>query len=81
MTGSQWLGLSAPRNLPAPIAQRLIALVPEILRKPDIASRLEELQTLPRRTPVVGDEFVKVIRSQIDTWTQVAKRAKVEVIV
>jgi hypothetical protein len=28
---------------------------------------------------VVGDEFVKVVRSQIDTWTAVAKKAKVEV--
>lgn len=81
LTGSQWLGLSAPKNLPAPIAQRLTALMPEILAKPDIASRLEELQTLPRKQPVVGDDFVRLIRAQIGTWTQVAKRAKVEVIV
>jgi tripartite-type tricarboxylate transporter receptor subunit TctC len=81
MTGSQWLGLSAPKNLPTPIAQKLSALMPEILAKPDIMSRLEELQTLPRKTPVVGDEFVKLIQGQIDTWTKVAKRAKVEVVV
>jgi len=81
MTGSQWLGLSAPKNLPAPIAQKLAALMPEILAKPDIAQRLEELQTLPRKNPVVGDEFVKLIQGQIDTWSKVAKRAKVEVIV
>ena len=81
MTGSQWLGLSAPKNLPAPIAQKLSSLMPEILAKPDIMARLDELQTLPRKTPVVGDEFVKVIQSQINTWTKVAKRAKVEVIV
>jgi tripartite-type tricarboxylate transporter receptor subunit TctC len=79
MTGSQWLGLSAPKNLPAPIVQRLTALMPEILAKPDITSRLEELQTLPRKTPVVGDEFVKLIRTQIDTWTKVARRANVQV--
>ena len=81
MTGSQWLGLSAPKNLPAPIVQKLSALMPEILAKPDIASRLEELQTLPRKSPVVGDEFVKLIRSQIDGWTKVAKRANVQVMV
>jgi tripartite-type tricarboxylate transporter receptor subunit TctC len=81
MTGSQWLGLSAPKNLPAPIAQKLSALMPEILAKPDIMSRLEELQTLPRKTPVIGDDFVKLIQGQIDTWTKVAKRAKVEVVV
>ena len=56
-------------------------MVPEILAKPDIASRLEDIQTLARKTPVVGDDFVKLIQSQINTWTAVAKRAKVEVIV
>ncbi len=81
LTGSQWLGLSGPKDLPAPIAQRLTALIPEILAKPDIAQRLEDIQTLPRKTPVVGDEFVKLIQSQITNWTAVAKRAKVEVIV
>jgi tripartite-type tricarboxylate transporter receptor subunit TctC len=80
LTGSQWLGLSAPKGLPAPIAQRLSTLIPEILAKPDIASRLEDLQTLPRKTPVLGDDFVKLINSQIDTWRSVAKVANVEVI-
>lgn len=79
LTGSQWLGLSAPKNLPAPIAQRLTALMPEILAKPDVMARLDDLQTLPRKTPLLGDDFVKLIRSQIDTWTKVAKRARVEV--
>lgn len=49
LTGSQWLGLSAPKGLPGPILARLTALIPEILAKPDIAARLEEIQTLPRR--------------------------------
>jgi tripartite-type tricarboxylate transporter receptor subunit TctC len=80
MTGSQWLGLSGPKGLPAPVVSRLTALVPELLSKPDVMARLEELQTLPRKTPVLGDDFVKLIRSQVDTWTQVARRAKVEVI-
>jgi tripartite-type tricarboxylate transporter receptor subunit TctC len=80
MTGSQWLGLSAPKGLPAPIAQKLTALIPELLAKPDVAARLEEIQTLPRKTPVLGDDFTKLIREQIETWTQVARKAKVEVI-
>ncbi len=80
LTGSQWLGLSAPKGLPAPIVQRLTALIPEILAKPDFAARLEDLQTLPRKNGVVGDEFVSLIRSQIDTWRSVAKVANVEVI-
>jgi tripartite-type tricarboxylate transporter receptor subunit TctC len=80
LTGSQWLGLSAPKGLPAPLVQRLSALIPEILAKPDIASRLEDLQTLPRKSPVLGADFVKLINSQIDTWRNVAKLANVEVI-
>ena len=80
LTGSQWLGLSAPKGLPAPIVARLSALIPEILSKPDMAARLEDVQTLPRKTMVMGEDFNKLIRAQIGTWTQVAKRAKVEVI-
>ncbi len=80
LTGSQWLGLSAPKGLPAPIVQRLTALIPEILAKPDFAARLEELQTLPRKGGVMGDEFVSLIRSQVETWRAVAKLANVEVI-
>ena len=80
LTGSQWLGLSAPKGLPAPILQRLTALIPEILAKPDIAARLEEFQTLPRKNAVLGTEFVKLINGQIDTWRDVAKLANVEVI-
>lgn len=80
LTGSQWLGLSAPKGLPAPIVQRLSTLIPEIFSKPDMVSRLEELQTLPRKTPVLGNEFVQLINSQIETWRAVAKLANVEVI-
>lgn len=80
LTGSQWLGLSAPKGLPAPIVQRLSTLIPEILSKPDFAARLDDLQTLPRKVPVVGGDFEKLIKSQIDTWRAVAKQANVEVI-
>ena len=80
LTGSQWLGLSAPKGLPAPIAQRLVALIPEVLARPDVAVRLEEVQTLPRHPNLVGDEFVQLVRGQIDAWRAVARTSNVEVI-
>jgi tripartite-type tricarboxylate transporter receptor subunit TctC len=80
LTGSQWLGLSAPKGLAAPIVQKLTALIPEVLVKPDVAARLEDLQTLPRNPTLLGDDFVKLMRSQIDTWRTVARNANVEVI-
>jgi len=80
LTGSQWLGLSAPKGLPAPIAQRLTALIPQILAQPDIMAQLDELQTLPRKSPLLGNDFSQLIQSQISTWTAVAKKANVEVV-
>ena len=80
LTGSQWLGLSAPKGLQAAIAQRLSALIPEVLARPDVAARLEDLQTLPRTPTLLGEEFSQLVRSQIDTWRTVARSANVEVI-
>jgi tripartite-type tricarboxylate transporter receptor subunit TctC len=80
LTGSQWLGLSGPKGLPAPIVQRITTLIPELLSKPDVVARLDDVQTLARKTPVLGEDFNKLIREQISTWTTVARKAKVEVI-
>jgi tripartite-type tricarboxylate transporter receptor subunit TctC len=80
LTGSQWLGLSAPKGLPAPIAQRLAALIPEVLARPDVAARLEELQTLPRSPNLMGDDFVQLVKGQIESWRAVARSGNVEVI-
>ena len=80
LTGSQWLGLSAPKGLPAPMAQRLAGLIPDVLARPDVAARLEDLQTLPRTPNVMGDEFVALVKTQIDAWRAVARTSNVEVI-
>ena len=80
LTGSQWLGLSAPKGLPAPITQRLTALIPEIISKPDLVARFEELQTLPRSPNLLGNDFVQHVRKEIDEWRTVARAANVEVI-
>jgi tripartite-type tricarboxylate transporter receptor subunit TctC len=80
LTGSQWLGLSAPKGLSAPIAQRLAALIPEVLARPDVAARLDELQTLPRTPNLMGDDFVQLVKAQIESWRTVARASNVEVI-
>jgi tripartite-type tricarboxylate transporter receptor subunit TctC len=80
LTSAQWLGLSAPKNLPAPIAERLTAIMPGIIARPDIMARLTDLQTLPR-TPAhpAGADFVAVIRQEIADWTAVARRFNIVV--
>jgi tripartite-type tricarboxylate transporter receptor subunit TctC len=80
LTGSQWLGLSAPKGLPAPIVQRLSALIPDVIARPDVMARLDDLQTLPRNPTVLGDDFVQLVKTQIDAWRAVARASNVEVI-
>lgn len=53
MTGSQWLGLSAPQGLPAPIVQRLTALIPEILAKP-MSLRAQKTCKHCSKNPAIG---------------------------
>jgi len=79
LTSAQWLGLSAPKGLPQPIVDRLSALIPSLLTRPDLVTRFEELQTLPRNPTLFGDDFVKMIEQQIGEWTAVARQFNIVV--
>ena len=79
LTSAQWLGLSAPKNLPPEIAQRLTGLVPGILAQPTLMERFTTLQTLPRAQILTNGAFVEEIRRQIGEWTAVAKQFNIVV--
>jgi tripartite-type tricarboxylate transporter receptor subunit TctC len=79
LTSAQWLGLSAPKGLPAPIAERLTALMPALLERPALAGRLDDIQTLPRKPLLTGAAFNEAIREQLAQWRTVARAANVEV--
>ena len=79
LTSAQWLGLSGPKNLPAPIVERLSALIPTLLTRPELGQRFEELQTLPRNPTLFGADFVKMIEEQIRDWTAVARQFNIVV--
>ncbi|SDB09735.1 Bug family tripartite tricarboxylate transporter substrate binding protein [Belnapia rosea] len=74
LTSSQWLGLSAPKGLPQPIAERVTALIPQLLETPVLRARCEELVTLPRNPPPLGADFVTLIREDIAVWTSIARQ-------
>jgi tripartite-type tricarboxylate transporter receptor subunit TctC len=78
LTAAQWLGLSAPKGLPEPIAARLAAIVPGMLKRPELVARFEETQTLPRNPGLMGDAFVSMIRTQMESWRSVARAANIE---
>lgn len=79
LTSAQWLGLSAPKGLPAPIAERVSGLIPQLLAQPQLRARFEDLQTLPRDPPPLGDAFVRIMRQQIAEWTGVAKQFDISI--
>ncbi len=79
LTSAQWLGLSGPKNLPRPVVERLTALIPALLTRPELVTRFEELQTLPRNPSLYGADFTGLIQEQINDWTAVARQFNIVV--
>jgi tripartite-type tricarboxylate transporter receptor subunit TctC len=79
LTGSQWLGMSAPKGLPAPIVERLGAIVPPIMQRPELMQRFSDIQTLPRNPNPTGEAFVATMREEIAAWTAVARQFNIVV--
>jgi tripartite-type tricarboxylate transporter receptor subunit TctC len=79
LTSAQWLGLSAPKGLPAPIVERLTALAPQILARPELMARFTDIQTVPRNPPPTGAAFVQIMREEITAWTAVARQFNITV--
>lgn len=79
LTSSQWLGLSGPKGLPAPVIERLTAIVPPMLKRPELMARFTDLQTMPRDPPPTGAAFVSLIREEIAAWTPVARQFNIVV--
>ena len=59
--------------------ERLTALMPEILKQPNLAARFEDLQTMPRNPPLTGGAFVGQIQREITEWTAVARQFNISV--
>ena len=72
-TMTQWIGVSAPRGLPAPIAARITAVLPAVLALPQVKTRLEELASSPRDPVPMGAEFTSFVAAFRDNWVARAK--------
>ena len=75
---TQWVGISAPRGLPAPIAERMMREMPAVMRSPAIVARTTELQTLPRSPLPTGQDFVNIMTAELATARQVAQRYNIQ---
>jgi tripartite-type tricarboxylate transporter receptor subunit TctC len=73
IVASTWFGLSGPAGLPQPIVQRLNAEVLAALASPDVARRLVETGSTPRRMSAA--EFAAFVAAEVARWRDVARQA------
>ena len=71
-----WIGLFAPANTPSAIVRRLHDEVARIIALPDVRERFAGLGVDP--SGMSGEEFAKVIATDIARWTAVAKEANIK---
>jgi len=77
VTATAWMGLSGPRNLPAPIAARMTEAVVAAIMRPDMRARMEELTVFPPAAPITGEAFAGFIREFSTKWMAVARAANI----
>lgn len=70
-----WVGLFAPAATPAPIVARVDEATRQALQSPELVARFAELGLLP--FPASPAEFAPFIRTEIDRWVGVARRANI----
>jgi tripartite-type tricarboxylate transporter receptor subunit TctC len=72
-THTQWIGVSAPRNLPRAIAERITAAIPGAAAQPLVQQRLVEFASIPRSPTPMGADFTRFVASFRDHWVTMAR--------
>ncbi|HYC48053.1 MAG TPA: tripartite tricarboxylate transporter substrate binding protein [Burkholderiales bacterium] len=75
-TMSTWWGVIAPAGVPAPIARKLNAEINAVLATPESKQRLEAGGA--EATTMSSAEFGKLLASEVQKWTRVAKEAGIK---
>ena len=65
---TQWAGLVAPRETPAPIVQRISDEMVKILAMPEVRKHLSEIGVDPR--PMPAAQFDKFLQDTVDGWAK-----------
>ena len=72
---TNWYGIVAPANTPAPIIEKLHGELAKVLQMPDVSRQLAELGV--RREPMTPEQFAQFIRSEDAKYRDIAKRTGV----
>jgi tripartite-type tricarboxylate transporter receptor subunit TctC len=76
LVASTWFGLSGPPGLPEAMVTRLNAEVLAALAHPDVAPRLVETGSTPRRMSAA--EYTAFIASEVQRWAAVVRAANIQ---
>jgi len=77
LTAGVWIGLSGPRGLPAPVAERITAEIPKLLARPDLRQRFDELASPPPEPVLLGADYARYVAEFAKLWTGVAREANI----
>jgi len=77
VTATAWMGLSAPKGLPAPIGEAVAQAAIATMARPDVKQRMEELAVFPPEAPLTGAAYVAWIQAYVTKWTGIAKAANI----
>ncbi len=75
---TQWVGMSGPRGLPQPVAERMMQEIPKLVQNAGVLQRMTELQTLPRNPTPVGADFVRIMQTELEQAREVARRYNIQ---
>ncbi|MSQ72518.1 MAG: tripartite tricarboxylate transporter substrate binding protein [Betaproteobacteria bacterium] len=75
LVATSWTGLAGPKNMPAPIVDRLFRELSQILKEPDVRARLEPLGLTP--SPLDGAAYVAFTRSDRDLQMNIVRERNI----
>ena len=71
-----WFGLWAPKGVPKPVLDKLVAALQVAVADPAFKSRLAELGGAPVPVALANPESLRtLVKSEIDKWTPIIKKA------
>jgi len=76
MSAVSWAGFLAPAKTPPAIIKKLETEIIRIVKLPDVQKRLRSAELDPVGNS--SEEFSRTLKSDVATWTAVAKAAKIE---
>lgn len=73
-----WLGLYAPKGLPAPVLAKLRETVAKALEDPEVQKKFKDIGgVVPKPEDRGGDRMLEIVKADISRWADVVKQANI----